>query len=128
MPLLILASPALLIWVGVPVIIITAEDTFTAAQLISRCYIIIHHGWPASQGSFRDRLVRSQLAAVMLTLPERRQSIRIPIQGRSLFLPSFQRGVAAACLGRSGDSPHRSCVLLAVNDIAHILAKVARLP
>lgn len=55
MPLLILASPALLIWVDVPVIIITAEDALTAAQLINRRYIVIHHGWPASRGSFRGQ-------------------------------------------------------------------------
>lgn len=50
MPLLILASLALLILVDIPVIIITAEDALTATQLINRRYIVIHHGWPASQG------------------------------------------------------------------------------
>lgn len=76
MPLLILASPALLIWVDIPVIIIIAEDAFTAAQLINWRYIVIHHGWPASQGS---RLVTPQLAAAMQTPPEQRQSIHIPL-------------------------------------------------
>lgn len=89
MPLLVLASPALLIWVDIPVIIITAEDAFTAAQLINRRYIVIHHGWPASRGSFRDRLVAPQLAAAMQTPPERRQSMRIPIRSRPLFSRLF---------------------------------------